>query len=382
MPRLNKTEVQALLEQAPPTPLISMYVPTHPISTPPNISEDRLRFKNLRNRIIEILRATLEYDIRRIRAIDRLLSQLHEDLNFWETRTYSVAIFVSKRGITTFDLPIDCDEYIAVDSRFHVLPLLGLLSDLIDYYVLVVSKKQPMLFSGNMYGLAPADVQLPVAQSGKRGKHEGQVEPTRTPQAGKGRPEYFGGNFPLVTHDDVLHFFRAADHAVQKYIPRGSPLLLAGPELDISSYRSISTYQYTLNGHIESANSATAQDLGLAASSLIHQEITQKQHQEHIDRFSRLSNGRERAIDGLAAIQDAAEKGRIETLLSKLIRTTTDTVRDNRTAAPKIHFLDEEQMAVVEDVAVLSWRDQGNIVLLDDTSTVPPNSVLGAILRY
>jgi hypothetical protein len=382
MSKLHKPALQALLNTAKGDALVSIYMPTHSVSTPPNISEDRRRFKNLRNKVLEITNERPDIALKQRQAIERKLDILDKDLEFWEHRTYGVAIFVDQTNITTIDIPVDCDEYVAVDYQFHITPLIGLLDQMVDFAVLVVSKKEPMLFMGDIYGLQSAPVELPISQTGHKSAHQ-KVETTHLPPKGKGRQEYYGTNFPLVTQDDLIHFYRTIDTIIQKHIAKDLPLILAGTETDTCEYRSISTHSNILSGHIESANSATTPHrLAPFAWSFVQNATVLKDRQNQLERYDRLANGMDRASGELPAIQDAAEKGRIETLIIKLIRTTTDTIRDNLIATPKIHFPPDEQMAVIEKVALQTWQSNGNVTLIEDTETTPPNSALGAIFRY
>lgn len=382
MSKLHKSNLQVLLNTANDVPLISIYMPTHSVPTPPNISENRRRFKNLRNKVLEIINERPDITTKLTKAIERQLDSLDEDLEFWENRTYGVAVFVNPNDMSMIDIPIDCDEYVAVDNQYHITPLVGLLGHMVDFAVLVVSKKEPMLFTGDIYGLQLASIELPTAQSSRQTSQE-KVENTNLPPKGKGRQEHFGTIFPLVTQDDVIHFYRAVDTIIQKHLAKNLPLVLAGTETDTSEYRSVSSYPNILEGHIESANSATTPHrLAPFAWSFVQKATVQKERQSQLERFGRLANGRDRASGELPAIQDAAEKGRIETLIIKLIRTTTDTIRDNLVATPKIHFPPDEQMAVIEKVAMQTWRNNGNVTLIEDTETTPPNSALGAIFRY
>lgn len=384
MAKLTIPVIQTLLETAHPAPLITIYMPTHSAPTPPNRSEDRRRFKNIKNRVLEIIKAMPEIDLKSAQAVEGRLSELEEDFNFWENRTLSVAIFITLKDTFTVELPIDCDEYVAVDSHFHITPLLGLVNECMEYSVLVISKKRPMLFSGNMYGLKSTDIALPEAQSSRGHEQENHADAVHVPPKGKGRQDYFGTNFPLVSREDVLHYFKAIDQVVQKHIPKSCLLVLAGPEPDVSTYRSISNFPQISKGHIESANSATTpHELSPFAWALVQEESIRLQRMAELERFSRLANnGKERASSELAAIQSAADSGRIDTLIIKLIRTTADTVRDNKYATPKLHFPVDEQMAVIENLAQQTWRNQGKISLIEATSMVPPHSALGAIFRY
>lgn len=386
MALLKTSTLQKLLDNDLPAPLVSIYMPTHSTPTPPNVTEDRRRFKNLRNKVLEIVKTQPEVSYKSSQAIAARLQAIGDDFDFWEHRTLSVAILLSQECTTTFDLPIDSDEYVAVDSRFHVTPLFGMCNDWTNYFVLVVSKKHPMLFAGDAYGLHDTDAQLPKAHTwrgNRQGKDIPGTEHVLTKR--KGRQEYFGNSYLLVTKGDVVHYFKAIDHVLKKSMPMGqtNPVILAGTEEETSLFRSVSSYPNILCGHIESANSSTKPCmLAPFAAAFIHKAIVQKRHQDELERFSRLASSSERASSELATIQDAAEKGRIETLITKLIRTTADTIRDNRIAMPKIHFPTDEQMAVIEQVALLTWRNHGTISLVEDTVTKPPNSALGAIFRY
>lgn len=386
MSKLNKSDLQALLDNIWPAPLITVYMPTHSAPTPPNMTEDRRRFKNLRSRVVQVIKASPEVSYKARQSIERRLQEIEDDLNFWEHRTHGIAIFITQTSTSTFDLPIDCDEYIAVDSYFHTVPLFGFFYDWVDYYVLIVSKKHPMLFSGNTYGLRNIHASLPVAQVGRRHKHEDLPNTVHVISKGKGRQEYFGNSYPLVTKEESLHFYRALDRSVQKNMAKNQshPLILAGTEEDVCIYRSVSSYAHMLPGHIESANSPTSpHQLTSAATSFVCRAILHKRHQEQQERFMRLAHASSgRASSDLATIRDAAAEGRIETLIVKLVRTTADTVRESLTATPKIHFPPNEQMAAIEYIAMLTWRDHGNIMLINDTATVPPNTIIGAIFRY
>lgn len=385
MAKLTASAVGDLLNKQRQTPLVSLYMPTHNAGTPPNMTEDQLRFKNLRHRTTEIIKASPKVDIRAGRALQNQLRNIADDLDFWENRTYGFAAFISPDDIAVVDLPIDCDEYVSVDSRFHVSPLIGLLGQWLEFYVLVLSQKEMRLFAGDLYGLRPTDIDLPTADTSTRQRQEGLPEKIHTPSPSeRGRPEYFGKRFPLTTKEDRLDFFRATDRAVRKYADPKCPLILAGPEQDIEMYRSISQYPHILSDHVASTNSATTpRSLTPAIMQLVSKEIMSKRRRDVVERYHRLAgNAAQRASSELAAIRDAAHKGRVDTLLIKLIRNTTDTVRDNKTNVPKLQFFPAEQMAIADAIALQTWRDHGNVVLLDDTSTAPFNAALAAIMRY
>ena len=386
MAKLTTDAIRSLLLSPPLAPAVTLYMPTHPTHSPPNMYEDEVRYKNLRAWAMEVIHNQPDIDNRTAQAIDEMLGQLQENLEFWESQRQGLAVFVSPKGVTTLELPIDSDPYIAVDVRFHVAPLLALLHQMINYYVLVVSQKEPLLFEGDMYELLPAPT-IPLPASGHSGSvtiEEGNRPNRLPPKRSNSRPEYFGGAFPVMNEEERLNFFKNVDRSLREHGDRKRPLILAGTEQDIAGFRRVSEYHNILPGQL--TNAITSRDipkLHRGAIAMIRQEIITKKRRSTVSRYEQLlGDGSGRATADLAAIEDAANKGRIETLLLKTIRITADTIRAGMTQVPKLVFLPEEQMAVADYIAVQTWRNQGEVLSQEDAPQLPPAGVLGAIFRY
>lgn len=387
MATLTSKAITELLLSPPAAPNVTLYMPTHQTHSPPNMTEDQVRFKNLRSRAMDIIHNTPDIDTKSTGAVDTQLEQLQGDLSFWEEQRNGLVVFANPYSITTFQLPLDCDEYVAVDIRFHVSPLLGLLTGMLEYYVLLVSQKEPLLFMGDMYDLRQADTPLPVSgNSGSLTLMEKKTLQRLPPERPDSQPAYFGSPFPVTNNDERLLFFRQIDRAIRETANTKYPLILAGTEADIADFRGISSYPNILSGKLPNATTeADIRRLFPEALSIIRSEIIGKRRQDAIARFEQLlGNGSGLASSELPAVEDAANSGRIESLLIRMIRMTTDNVRSDGATMPKLVFLPDEQMAVADYIAVQTWRNHGDIVPMEDTATVatPTGTVLSAIFRY
>lgn len=387
MAKLTTDAIRSLLLSPPLAPAVTLYMPTHITHSPPNMYEDEVRYKNLRSWAMEIIHNQPEIDNKTAQLIDAILGELQGDLKFWESQRQGVAIFASPKGLTTLQLPIDTDPYVAVDIRFHVSPLLAMLYQMINYYVLLLSQKEPILLEGDMYELTPAsDIHIPASgRSGSQRIMEGNRPDRLPPKHSNSRPEYFGGAFPVVNDDERLNFFKNIDRAMRDHADTKRPLILAGTEPDIAGFRSISQYHNILPGQLMYANTdADISRLHSGAVRLIRKELIVKRRYRITSRYEQLlGDGSGRASSDLAVIEDAADKGRIETLLLKTIRITADTIRNEMTQVPKLVFLPEEQMAVADYIAVQTWHSRGEVLSQEDSPYLPPNGgALGAIFRY
>lgn len=383
MARLNAAIITELLED-PVAPAVSIYLPTHLAHSPPNMTEDQMRFKNLWQRAMAIIGNMPEVGETSRQAIYDSLAHLQEDMLFWESRDHALGVFVNPRRLITVELPLGTCEYVAVDSRFHIAPLLGLLPHMLEYNILVITEKEPLLFQGDMYGLKPVDADLPA--SGHSGSLALKRQPgaLRQPPKGSGsQPEYFGGRYPVIDDEGRRRFFRAVDRAIREHCGTSCHLVLAGTEDDVAAFLDTTSHPRAVPARLPNANTAPdIRTLFHDARQLLRRQCIRPEQQALSERFEQLNgNGSGRATSELAAIQDAADKGRIETLLLKLVRMTHDNIQDNTVEEPKIVFPPDEQMGELDYLAAQTWRNHGSVMLLDEQSP-PRTSPLGAIFRY
>jgi len=91
----SRRQIERLL-QARGGPLVSIYLPTSPIT--PEADAARIAFKNLAAEAVAELReggtGTAERE-----AIEQALDDLHDDEDFWAEQAHSLAVFADPRGL-------------------------------------------------------------------------------------------------------------------------------------------------------------------------------------------------------------------------------------------------------------------------------------------
>ena len=144
MDLLNRAELRALMDER-DVPCISLYLPTH--RTGKEIKQDPIRFKNLLKQADERLRKN---GLRRSEAEEILApaQPFLDDDDFWQHQGDGLAVFISTKTFRYLRLPFEFSELVVVTDRFHVKPLLSLLSVDGRFYVLALSQNQVRLLQG------------------------------------------------------------------------------------------------------------------------------------------------------------------------------------------------------------------------------------------
>ncbi|HXR50234.1 MAG TPA: hypothetical protein VN778_04375, partial [Verrucomicrobiae bacterium] len=160
MDKLNREKLKKLSSME-TEPSVTIYLPLHTTASPPHISENQIRFKNLVHRAKQQLSAHgTGQEV--AKALEARLAELHDDLAFWEAGKPGLLICAAPEVMEMFYLPIDTEEYVAVDNHFHIAPVLGLLHDARDFYVLTLAQRNPKMYRGTLYGLTPLRLNLPT----------------------------------------------------------------------------------------------------------------------------------------------------------------------------------------------------------------------------
>jgi hypothetical protein len=113
--------------------LISIYLPTH--RTGREVQQDPIRFKNK----LDEAEQRLQMKGMRKPEIESLLKQarsLAAESNFWQHQSDGLVVFISRDFMEYFRLPIRFEELLIVSDRFHIKPMLPILSKNGHFYLL------------------------------------------------------------------------------------------------------------------------------------------------------------------------------------------------------------------------------------------------------
>lgn len=386
MQKISREAVEELLASNQSTPAVTMYVPTHTNASPPHISENQIRLKNLARQATDAIRA-YDADSKLGKELQTGLEGYFQDMHFWQSQTPGLLVCARPGMVRLFHLPIDTDEYCAVDDSFHLAPVLALVNENHQYHVLTVVQQQPKLFIGDMYGLQESKARLPeTVQSAlnldeNNQKSENQGAASGAGSSGASFNGRGGGRNPQ--EEDRMKYFRIIDRAISQHDKQGLPLILAGIDAECVEYRSISKHprilKQTING---SHGDARPGELFAQARDIAINELVVPTHKAAIEEYERLEGANpDRTAREMKAIQSATDQGRVDKLLASMGRHTTDTIRDTLSAFTKITFPDAEHARKLNHLATKVWQMSGTVINLTPHE-MPHGAPMVARLRY
>ncbi|SDY80637.1 baeRF7 domain-containing protein [Tindallia californiensis] len=384
MKSFTKEDLQELMNIK-ESPCISFFLPTDPIGT--EAQQNRIRLKNLTRQAEEQLKES-GY---RHSEFSKLLSPIDTLLNdsiFWSHQQDGLAIFVSPNEFRYYRLPLSFNMITEVGQQFHLKPLMPLLTQDHQFYLLTLSQNQIRLFQGSPHSIYPLDLDgIPesLSEALRYDDLEKQLQfNTRTPQGGDGKraASFHGQGFGMEnTKKDLLQFFHKVDKGIQEKMTQPeSPLVLAGVEYLFPIYREANTYPKLVDAGI----TGNPEDMTLKK---LHQEslkvilpLYQQSQEKALHQFAELE-GTGRASRQLEDIVLAALHGRIETIFVSKGTQCWGTVNDNATKV----FLDEEPAPENKDLFNLAAQQtylNGGSVYVLPSEEMPGDSDLAAIFRY
>lgn len=370
MDKLDRGSLQSLLVSQ--TDLaVTMYVPMHTTASPPHITENQIRFKNISHKAIEELKARRNYDL--ANKLEASVNDLHDNLGFWKEQTPGMLICVSDNGLKMYHLPVNTEEYMAIDSHFHLAPLLGIINDDHDFYVLELSEHNPRLLQGDMYGLRESCVSLPANIRDAIRIHEKSGEEERHPE---NNSFSHSAGYPS-------RFFKIIDKILMEKADKRLPLILAGTEPEVAEYRGLSRYPKILgSGVTNSYDKGQLRELFNKVNDIVHDEVVIPEHKSAIEEYMMLEQSSpERTASSEQEIFEAAEQGRIDKLFTKMSLETTDNVQDSLAPRTRITFFEPRLNSILSQLALKVWKMKGKVLNLLP-SEMPHSEPVVAKLRY
>ncbi len=314
MDLLSKDEVRALTAER-GNLCVSLYLPTHRAG--PETQQDPIRFKNLLKQASDRLRKN---GLRRADA-DKILEpaqRLLGDQIFWQHQSDGLAVFMSPQTFHSYRLPTEFSELVVVTERFHVKPLLSLLSGDGWFYVLALSQKQVRLLQGTRQRIGEVNLEdVPRSLAEALGGEEREKQ-LQFHTAARGGPAIFHGHGSAGDESehkkDLLRYFKQIDKGLQDLVcAERTPLVLAGVDYLLPIYREANTCAQLMDEGI------TGNPDGLSAAEL-HKKAW-RILEPHFARAQKRAAAQYRKLTGtgktsrnLSRIIPAAHQGRVDAL--------------------------------------------------------------------
>jgi hypothetical protein len=368
---------------------VSIYMPTHRVGA--GIQQDPIRLKNL---LVEAEEHLLASGLRTPDAQELLepAQKLLQDSLFWQRQSDGLALFLSPGVFRYYRLPFDFDELVVITDRFHIKPLLPLLSGDGQFYVLALSQNEVRLLQGTRYSVSEVALEgapESLTETLRYNDPEKRLQfhtSTRTP-GGKGqRPAIFHGH-GVASADDpkdyISRYFHQVNEGLQDLLRDDqAPLVLAGVDYLHPIYKEANTYPYLVDEGIEgNPEELRAEELHEQAWAIV-QPYFQKAQEEAAAQYRQLAGaGSAQASSDLKEVVPAAYHGRVETLFVAVGTHQWGTF-DPDTDVVRLH---EKAEAGDEDlldfVAVQTLANRGSVYAIEPEK-VPDGALLAAVFRY
>ncbi|MFI5384495.1 MAG: hypothetical protein ACHQ50_00075 [Fimbriimonadales bacterium] len=299
-------------------PAISIYVPTS--RTGVDVLQGRIRLKNL---LVEAEERLARQGMRPTLARDLLrpATDLLDQVEFWNDRLDSVALFISPVSFRAYHLPFPTPEYLEIGTHFHVRPLLRVLNTCQTYYVLALEQNHVRLVRCGPRGSAEVSVHgMPKSLHAflATDHADKQFQYYSAGPAGRaGSIIGYGAGDKGVDHKERLHrFCIAIDRAVIEHTaPSDEPLVLASTQEIRDTYHSISKLPHLLaKGLTCSPKMLDDEELRQDAAPIIA-EYADAARKSAIERYKELA-GTGLTSQQIEEIVPAAVQGRVDVLLT------------------------------------------------------------------
>lgn len=246
MDQLSLSEIKKLAQYMAPN-CVSLYIPTPEIG-----SQGHMQPAHLHNALkegLEKIRLSTLYDKERF---DTIFKEIANAADFREQRYPAVAVFIGLETYAWYQLPDLVEQSVVVSNRFHIRPLLSLVTQQQEFYLLSLNKDNVTLYKGDRDSLTEVTVaNLPKnveAVVGVEADDRQLQFHTSTKGSGGGkRPAMFHG--PSWKDDKQMYtdkFLNTVNEAVSTYLQQQKtkpPLLLTGVERMIVDYKGLNSYE-------------------------------------------------------------------------------------------------------------------------------------------
>jgi len=381
MELLPREELERLIEGH-EGPCVSIFLPTHRAGT--ETQQDPIRLKNL---LGEAREGLLAKGLRSTEA-DRILEPaqgLLADEVFWRYQSDGLALFLSRDDFRYYRLPLRFGELTVVVGRYHVKPLLPLLTGDGEFYVLALSQNEVRLLRATHHSVGEVelrDVQESLADALRHEDPEKQLQfHTGTSGGRGGRAAVFHGHEAEDTKDAILRYFRQIDRGIQEILKGSQALLvLAGVDYLLPIYREASTYPYLIEeGITGNPEGLSEEELHREAWTLVRPHFLEARR-EAFARYEQLAGTGQTSSD-LREIVPAAYYGRVDVLFAAAGSRRWGAF-DPGTGETELH--EEAGLGdgdLLDFASVQTLLNRGTVYVLN-SEDMPDGLVAASVFRY
>ena len=360
-------------------------MPTHPKGK--EVRQDPIRLKNLladaRSKLMAAGTPEADAD-----TILEPATALLEDRDFWQHQGTGLALFINEKQLSEYRVPLTLEERVVVGRKFHVRPLLPILSADGHFSVLTVTADKAALFSASRFELVEEKTAGLPERASVENDYENPVQasPPARPNVGTANipnAQVYGDSPPDFRKARLLEYVADVAKAVDSRLAADpQPLVLIADAEVGGHFQQASNLGQLLAGAVETNPN------GLDASALHHLAYPRVKERLDSGRVEALANAAEllgrgdtTATSRLADVVRASHQGRISTLLlndGEPVWGRYDSDADNLETGPEFEASGEDLLGI----AAMKTLQNGGEVHVMSPDELPKEAEAVALLRY
>jgi hypothetical protein len=316
--------------------------------------------------------------------------KLLEDTPFWQHQEEGLAVLISPNLFRYYKMPGKPDELVAVGERFHIKPILHMLTGDRRFYILALSQNKVRLLEANTNGAHEIELKdvpqnLDEAVNIDPQARQIQFRTLTNRRPGKGDAVFYGlGSSADLSKERVVRYFQLVDAGVSKYLKTRlgdrALLVFAGVDYLFPIYKEVNTHAQLMETPIAgNPEELGAEELHKRALGIV-QPVFEKARLEAAEYYRQIANT-QRASHKIGQVAPAAFQGRVEVLF---IQKDLQVWGAYAPEVDAVHEYDSSQPGSMDmlDFAAAHTLLHGGTVYALDRQMMPNGSSVAAILRY
>ena len=362
-------------------PCVSIFMPMH--RSGPETQQDPIRFKNLLREAEERL-ITQGLPAPEAKELLESAQKLLQGDLFHQHQSDGLGMFLSPEVFRYYLLPFVFKELVIVTDRFHIRPLLPLLSGDGRYYILALSQNKVRLLQGTHYSVnevSLADVPKNLAETLRDDDSWKELQMHSGISGGQGKLSSVTHGSEVDSKENIKRYFRRIDKGLHELVrDEQVPLVLAGVDYLHPIYKEVNTYPHLMEAGVGgNPERLSAKELHAQAWTVVRPYF-QKAQQEAVDQYKQfISSGR--ASNRVRKIIPAAYHGRIELLFIVPDFQQWGTF-DPSTDEIHLHKKEKTGDEDLLEFAAIQALLNGGTVYVVEAEKMPDTESLAAVFRY
>ncbi|MFA7566937.1 MAG: hypothetical protein WCY01_07900 [Alkalispirochaeta sp.] len=362
---------------------VSLFMPTH--RTGPKTEQGPIRFKNL---LAEVEERLLAKGLR-TPDVEEMLKEprrLLQGIGFWQHQSDGLAVFFSAEVFHIFRLPLELSELVVVTDRFHIKPLLPILTSDGVFHILAVSQNKLRLLEGTQYTVdeielddTPGSLSESLPSDWPRKKLQFHIG---TPAGvGSQSAKSHGHETGSDTKQRLRKWFRLIDRELTDLLAdTRSPLVLAGVEELFPIYKEVNTYPHLVEDGIPgNPDEMRPEELHPRAWAIV-EPIFNEEREAAFGQYQQLA-GTGRTTTEVTEVVPAAHHGRVEVLFVSLGVQMWGRF-DPENGGVELHDTQQPGDEDLLDFAAVQTLTKGGAVFVVSPEKLPDQARVAAVLRY